>query len=173
MHQQAKNSKGPFAIFIKLNFKQTPTYTVPDLCILDSDCFFWKLSFCEKQQCVLFCLFCSKNVHFWALFCRGKSVNKVYISILNCHPENNFIIEAFWFALEPFCYRIFIKFPKKFWWWGCGSAESIHFLLFVNSFWNFFLFLHTFQDDVFAINYISIAFPIKQFSFKFIFRVIV
>ena len=32
---------------------------------------------------------------------------------------------------------------------------------------------HTFQDDVFAINYISIAFPMKQFSFKFILRVIV
>ena len=39
--------------------------------------------------------------------------------------------------------------------------------------WNFFLFPHTFQDDVFAINYISIAFPMKQFSFKFILRVIV
>ena len=32
---------------------------------------------------------------------------------------------------------------------------------------------HTFQDDVFTINYISIAFPMKQFSFKFILRVIV
>ena len=32
---------------------------------------------------------------------------------------------------------------------------------------------HTFQDDVFAINYISIAFPMKQFSFKFMLRVIV
>ena len=31
----------------------------------------------------------------------------------------------------------------------------------------------TFQDDVFAINYISIAFPMKQFSFKFSLRVIV
>ena len=38
---------------------------------------------------------------------------------------------------------------------------------------NFFLFPHTFQDDVFAINYLSIAFPMKQFSFKFILRVIV
>ena len=32
---------------------------------------------------------------------------------------------------------------------------------------------NSFQDDVFAINYISIAFPMKQFSFKFILRVIV
>ena len=32
---------------------------------------------------------------------------------------------------------------------------------------------HTFQDDVFAINYISIAFPMKQFSFEFILKVIV
>ena len=37
----------------------------------------------------------------------------------------------------------------------------------------FFFSPHTFQDDVFAINYISIAFPMKQFSFKFILRVIV
>ena len=29
------------------------------------------------------------------------------------------------------------------------------------------------KDDVFAINCISIAFPMKQFSFKFILRVIV
>ena len=32
---------------------------------------------------------------------------------------------------------------------------------------------HTFQEDVFAVNYISIAFPMKQLSFKFILRVIV
>ena len=32
---------------------------------------------------------------------------------------------------------------------------------------------HTFQDDVFAINYISIVFPMKKFSFKFVLRVIV
>ena len=38
---------------------------------------------------------------------------------------------------------------------------------------NFFSFPHTFQDDVLAINYISIAFPIKQFSLKFILRVTV
>ena len=31
-----------------------------------------------------------------------------------------------------------------------------------------FLPPHTSQDDVFAINYMSIAFPIKQFSFKLI-----
>ena len=33
--------------------------------------------------------------------------------------------------------------------------------------------LTPFQDDVFAFNYISIAFQMKQFSFKFILRVIV
>ena len=32
---------------------------------------------------------------------------------------------------------------------------------------------NTFQVDVFAINYISIAFPMKQFNFKYILRVIV
>ena len=31
---------------------------------------------------------------------------------------------------------------------------------------------HTFQYDVFAINYISIAFPMKQFSFNVILKVI-
>ena len=40
--------------------------------------------------------------------------------------------------------------------------------------WELFPFFpHTFQDDVFAIKYVSIAFPMKQFSFKFILRVIV
>ena len=38
--------------------------------------------------------------------------------------------------------------------------------------WNFFLF-PPHKDDVFAIICISIAFPMKQFSFKFILRVIV
>ena len=39
--------------------------------------------------------------------------------------------------------------------------------------WELFPFPHTFQDDVFAIDYISSAIPMKQFSFEFILRVIV
>ena len=54
----------------------------------------------------------------------GKSVNKVYISILNCHPETNFKREAFWFVFKSFCYRIFINFPKNFWWYGVGWKQK-------------------------------------------------
>ena len=51
--------------------------------------------------------------------------------------------------------------------------DSTENTLLVNEDQNFFLPPHTFQDDVFAINYISIAFPMKQLSFKFILRVTV
>ena len=40
------------------------------------------------------------------------SVNEVCISILNCHPQNEFNIEGFRFVFKPFCY-IFTNFPKK------------------------------------------------------------
>ena len=46
-----------------------------------------------------------------------KCEQSLYISILNCHPENKFKIEAFWFVLKSFClikitYQIFINLKK-------------------------------------------------------------
>ena len=44
---------------------------------------------------------------------------KVCISILNCHPGNQFKTEGFWFVFKSFCYHISTEFPKKIWrWWG-------------------------------------------------------
>ena len=45
-------------------------------------------------------------------------MNKVCISIINCHPENRFKIEAFWFVFKSFCHQILINFPKKIRLWG-------------------------------------------------------
>ena len=39
-------------------------------------------------------------------------MNKNCISILICHPENKFKIEAFWFVFKTFCYQIFINFQE-------------------------------------------------------------
>ena len=52
-------------------------------------------------------------------------MNKVYISILNCYPENKYKIEAFWFVFKSFCYQIFINFPKKNWWRGQKRAQYL------------------------------------------------
>ena len=41
---------------------------------------------------------------------KEKSVNKV----CNCHPENKYKIEAFWFVFNSFCYKSFTNFPKSF-----------------------------------------------------------
>ena len=46
-------------------------------------------------------------------------MNKVCISILNCHPENKFKFKAFCF--KSFCYQIFINFQKKI---GGGGQKS-------------------------------------------------
>ena len=41
-----------------------------------------------------------------------KSVNKVCISILNCHPENKFKIEAFWLVFRFFFIGFSLIFKK-------------------------------------------------------------
>ena len=43
----------------------------------------------------------------------GENVKEACISILNCHPENKFDIEALWFVFKSFCSQISIDFPKK------------------------------------------------------------
>ena len=48
-------------------------------------------------------------------------MDKVYISILNCHPENKLKNGALWLVFKSFCYQIFLNFPKKIRW---GTEKS-------------------------------------------------
>ena len=62
-------------------------------------------------------------------FIRKKSVNKVCIWLLNCHPGTKFEIEGFWFVNKSFCYSIFNNFPNKIGSGGRKEPRTVLFLL--------------------------------------------